>query len=235
MIVKGEQAGGYKIQDLHISERPRERLRLHGSEALSNAELIAIILGSGMKGKSVLHLAQELMVRFGSLKALSEATLEELCEVKGLGIAKSIQLKAAFSLGLKVYRQAAAPKFRIENPLHAYNLIRDELEHQKQELFMVILQDTKGSLICHEVVSVGTLSQTLVHPREVFYPAIRHKAASIIIAHNHPSGDATPSQQDLETTQSLISVGKLMGIPVHDHLIIGSGCYVSLRQHGVDF
>ena len=233
--MKVERENCYTILDLHVNERPRERLRLHGPEALSNSELIAIILGSGMRGKSVLHLAQELMGRFGSLKALSEATLEELCEIKGLGMAKSIQLKAAFSLGLKVYKQAVNPRFRIENPLHAYNLIKDELEHQKQELFMVIMQDTKGSLICHEVVSIGTLSQTLIHPREVFYPAVRHKAASIIVAHNHPSGDATPSKQDLETTQSLISVGKLIGIPLHDHLIIGAQCYVSLRQHGVNF
>jgi DNA repair protein RadC len=220
----------YSIQNMPLEERPRERLLQSGVESLSTAELIAIILGSGTKGKSVLQMSQELLSHFGSLKNLSEATVKELCQIKGLGEAKALQLKAAFGLGSKISRQAIPLKVRIENPLHVYHLLKEELENEKREFFIVILQDVKANLICHEVVAIGTLSNTLVHPREVFYPAIRHKAASLILAHNHPSGDPTPSKQDLEVTKILIEAGKLVGIPVQDHLIIGHGSYISLRQ-----
>lgn len=225
----------YSLQQLPLQERPRERLRRYGAEAISSAELIAIILGSGIKGKSVLTLAQELLARFGSLKALSEASLEELCECRGLGKAKASQLKAAFCLGIKATNHPTPPKYRISHPVHAYQLVKEELETEKQELFIVILQDLKGCVICHEIVAIGTLSEVLVHPREVFYPAIRHKAASLILAHNHPSGDPTPSKEDFHLTQNLIAMGKMMDIPVQDHLIIGQACYTSLRQQGVVF
>ncbi len=225
----------YSIQKLPEDERPRERLVRHGAESLSSAELIAIVLGSGTKEKPVLQLAQEVVTRFGSLRALADATIAELCAVKGVGMAKAMQLKAAFSLGVRASRQTISPKYQIDNPVHAYNLVKDEMEHEKRELFAVILQDTKGFVICHEIVSVGTLSSALVHPREIFYPAIRHKAASVIIVHNHPSGDISPSQEDFAITQRLIDIGKLMDIPVHDHLIIGHGGFTSLRQRGVKF
>jgi DNA repair protein RadC len=222
----------YSIQHLPEEERPRERLMHGGAESLSTVELIAIILGSGSKTKPVLQLAHELVTRFGGLRQLAEATLTELREIKGIGFAKAIQLKAAFNLGMRASRQVIKPKYRIEHPSHAYYLLKDELEHQKRELFVVILQDVKGYVICHEVVSIGSLSQTLVHPREVFYPAIRHKAASFIVAHNHPSGDPTPSPQDLELTKILLEASQLMNIPLHDHLIIGQQSYISLRQQG---
>lgn len=225
----------YSIQNLPETERPRERLLRHGPEAMATSELIAIILGSGMKGIPVLHLAQEIVSRFGNTNRLSEVSVEELCTIKGLGQAKALQLKAALSLGMRVARQAPATRFKIEHPVHAYNLIKDELENEKRELFMVILQDTKGFAIGHHVIAIGTLSNALVHPREVFHPAIKHHAASMILAHNHPSGDPTPSSQDYEVTDELIKVGRMMSIPINDHLIIGSGAYVSLRQHGVAF
>lgn len=222
----------YSIQQLPAAERPRERLQRYGPEAISTVELIAIVLGSGTKNKPVLRLAQEIMVRFESLKGISEATIEELCEIKGLGVAKAIQIKSALSLGLRASRQAVTDKYRIENPAHAYHLIKEELENEKRELFVVILQDVKGYLISHHVVGIGTLSNSLVHPREVFYPAIRHKASSIILAHNHPSGDPTPSQQDIYVTKLLVDAGKIIGIPVNDHLIIGIQKFISLRQDG---
>jgi DNA repair protein RadC len=225
----------YSILCLPQEERPRERLHRHGAEAMSTAELIAIILGSGMKGKPVLQLAHELVSKFGSLRGLAEATVAELCQVKGLGVAKAIQLKAAFSLGIRLSKQEISPRYRIESPIHAYNLIKDELETEKRELFVVILMDIKGYVIMHQVVSIGSLSQTIVHPREVFYPAIRHKAASLILGHNHPSGDPSPSQEDYEVTEALIKVGKVMSIPVQDHLIIGVGSFVSLKQKGFAF
>lgn len=225
----------YTILQLPETERPRERLLRHGPESMATAELIAIILGSGMKGRSVLELAQEIVVRFGTAQRLAEATVSELCEIKGLGQAKALQLKAAFSLGMRVSKQALSAKYRIEHPVHAYNLVKDELEREKRELFIVILQDVKGYVIGHHIVAIGTLSNTLVHPREVFYPAIRHSAASMILAHNHPSGDPTPSQQDYDVTQTLIDAGKLMGIPIYDHIVIGERAYTSLRQLGITF
>lgn len=225
----------YSILQLPENERPRERMLRYGPESMSTQELIAILLGSGIKGMPVLQLAHELLTRFGSLQKLTEATVEELCLVKGLGQAKAIQLKAAFSVGLRASRQVIAPKVRIEHPVHAYHLVKDELEMEKRELFVVILLDVRNCEICHQVVAIGTLSNTLVHPREVFYPAIRHKAASVILVHNHPSGDPSPSKEDYEVTKNLVEVGKLMGIPVNDHLIIGESSYVSLRQNGFCF
>ncbi len=225
----------YSILQLPENDRPRERLLRYGSEALSTVELIAIILGSGTKGIPILKLAQDIVVAFGDLRKISEATIEELCVIKGLGIAKAIQLKAAFNLGLRASQQSIVAKFRVDHPVHAYNLVKEQMEKEKRELIIVILQDVKGYVISNQIVSIGTLSNSLVHPREVFYPAIRHKAASVILVHNHPSGDPTPSTQDYEVTKTLIDAGKLIGIPINDHLIIGDQSYVSLRQKGVVF
>lgn len=224
----------YSMQHIPQEERPRERLVQYGPEYLSITELIAIVLGSGTKTKPVLTLAQEIVARFGDIHQLSNATISELCQVKGVGPAKAIQLKAAFSLGLRASRQTIGSRYRIENPQQAYQLIRDDLENQVREIFMVILQDTKGYVITQEIISIGDLSNVLVHPREVFYPAIRHKAAGMILAHNHPSGDPTPSPQDREITTKLIQVGQLVGIPVQDHLIVGKGRYLSLREEKVN-
>jgi DNA repair protein RadC len=228
-------ANDYSIQSLPLDERPRERLYKHGAEALSNSELLAIILGSGMRGKSVIQLSQELLTKFGGLEHLADATIEELCEVKGLGRAKAVQLRALVALAGRLSQKNQSVKVKIDHPESAYNLVREELERQKKEVFTIILMDVKGYVINQQVVSIGTLSHSLIHPREVFYPAIRHKAASILLAHNHPSGDPTPSKEDLSVTEKLIEVGKVMGIPVRDHLIIGRDRYISLRQQGVSF
>ncbi|MEM1282847.1 MAG: DNA repair protein RadC [Chlamydiota bacterium] len=228
-------ASEYSIQSLPVDERPRERLHKQGAEALSNSELLAIILGSGMRGKSVIQLSQELLSRFGGLEQLADATIEELCEVKGLGKAKAIQIRALVTLAGRLSQKTRAVKIKIEHPQSAYQLLRDQLENQKKEIFSVVMIDVKGYVINQQIISIGTLSNSLIHPREVFYPAIRHKASSILIAHNHPSGDPTPSKEDISVTKKLVEVGKLMGIPVRDHLIIGNDCYVSLRQEGVSF
>lgn len=224
------QGTPYSILNLPEMERPRERMVQNGAEALSAAELIAIILGSGTKETPVLQLAQQLIAKFGGLQQLSEATVEELCQVKGIGQAKAIQLRATFNLGIRASRQNIGLKYKIEHPIHVYNLIKDDLIAEKREVFLVILLDAKGCTLGHHVVSIGTLTEAPVHPREVFYPAIRHKAVSIILAHNHPSGDLTPSIQDRELTLQLIEAGKLIGIPVNDHIIISSQGYLSLRQ-----
>jgi len=223
----------YTVQQMPLNERPRERLFKLGPEAVSSAELLAIILGSGTKGKSVIQLSQELLVKFESLKGLAEATIEELCEIKGMGMAKAIQIKATTTIALRLSQNDSAPKCKIDNPQSAYHLIKETLENEKREIFTVVMLDTKSHLITHQVVSIGTLSRSLIHPREVFYPAIRHKAASIILAHNHPSGDPTPSKQDVEVTKMLVDAGELMGIFVNDHLIIGQGSFISMRQNKI--
>lgn len=225
----------YSLLRLPEAERPRERLMHYGSEAVSTIELLAIILGSGSKSTPVLKIAEEIMVRFESLKGVAEASVQELCQIPGLGPAKAIQVKAALTIGMRASKQTISPRVKIEHPSHAYHLIKDELEHETREVILVILLDTKGGVINHQLISIGTLSQALIHPREVFHPAIRHKAASIIIAHNHPSGEITPSKQDYDVTNTLIQVGKIIGIPVQDHLIIGHNGYTSLRQEGVQF
>jgi DNA repair protein RadC len=222
----------YSIRQLPESERPRERMMRYGPEALSAAELIALILGSGTKSAPVLQLAQEIVVRFGGLHQIADATLEELCQVKGVGVAKAIQLRAAFNLGQRLSKHTGSIKFKIEHPVHAYNLVKDDLQFEKREIFLVILQDAKGGVIGQHVIAIGTLTQTPVHPREVFYPAIRHKAASIILVHNHPSGDLTPSTEDYTLTRQLIEASRMVGIPINDHLIVSDRGYLSLRQKG---
>lgn len=225
----------YTIQHLPCEERPRERLARFGADSMSIVELLAIILGSGTKETPVLHLAQKVIAQFGTLQKLSEATINELCEVKGIGPAKAIQLKAALTLGTRASKQDVSLKYPIENPRHAYNLIKQGLEHETRELFLIVLLDVKNCHISTEIVSIGSLSKTIVHPREVFYPAIRHKAASVLLAHNHPSGDPSPSPQDLELTETLVKTGELLGIPVHDHIIVGKSKYISLREKGISF
>ncbi len=225
----------YSIQQIPEQDRPRERLLRHGAESLSSAELIAIILGSGTKTTPILQLAQDVITRFGTVKRLAEATVEELCEIKGIGPAKAIQLRASLSLGLRASNGVLPVKRRIHGPSDAYEILRGELEHEKRELFVTILVDVRGYVINHQIVSIGTLSSAPIHPREVFYPAIRHKAASILLAHNHPSGDPTPSKEDFDITKMLVEAGSLMGIPVNDHIIIAEQGYISLREKGLKF
>lgn len=225
----------YTLHDLPLEDRPRERLLQSGSDALSNAELLAIILGSGTRGKSVLQLAQEVLARFGTLENLSKATVSELCTVKGIGKAKAIQIAATLGIGKRAAMQQRTSRCHISTPTHAYHLLRDELEGQQREHFVALMLDTKGFVIAKETIGVGTLTEVLVHPREVFHPAIRHCAHSILVAHNHPSGDPTPSSQDRLLTTQLVEVGELLDIPLRDHLIIGNEGFLSLRQLGVGF
>ena len=221
------------LHDIPLEERPRERLISHGVEALSLAELLAILLSTGVQGKSVLTLAHEILAKFGTVERLLEASISELCEIKGVGKAKAIRLKAAFGIALKMSSRAVSNIFI--NSGDAYALVKDDLSRQKQEMLVVILKDVKGRLITHEKISVGTLSEVLVHPREVFYPAVRHKASSFILAHNHPSGDPTPSLADLELTRHLMRSSRIMGIGLEDHLIIGANHFVSLKEAGYFF
>jgi DNA repair protein RadC len=221
------------IKDLPLATRPRERLAHYGKEALSAIELLAIILGSGTKNRSVLQLASDLLSHFGSVKALSEASLEELKEVRGIGNAKALQLLAAFALHWRLEEEKPQPL--LDQPEKIYALIRPDLSHQKTEMLMVVMRDVRCCLIHREILSKGTLTELLLHPREVFHAAIRHRAHSIAIAHNHPSGDPTPSLKDIEMTQILAETGKMIGIRLFDHIIVGRNSFVSLRERGVKF
>lgn len=223
----------YSIQNLSPEERPRERLIKCGAEALSSAELLAIIFGSGTRAAPVLQLSQALLAHFGDLQKLSEASLAELCQVKGIGPGKALQLKAAINLGVRAARQTSSQKYRIDHPLHAYHLVKERLEKETREICLVILQDHKGFVVGQHIVALGALADASFHPREIFYPAIRHCAASIILVHNHPSGDPTPSEEDIVTTKALIAASKIVAIPLNDHLVIGKQSFISLRQAGL--
>ncbi len=220
------------LKALPIQERPRERLVRDGVGALSIPELLAIVLGSGTSGKSVLALASELMERFGGLDRLLEASIVELMQIKGIGKAKAIQLRAVFGIALKCRKPVSLENYSITSPEDAYQLAQAEIAHVPQEVLLVILRDVRGKFIHQEQVSMGTLSQVLVHPREVFFPAVRYKAHSLIIAHNHPSGDPTPSNADLELTRTLIQSSRVMGIGLDDHLIVCRNGYISLKERG---
>ena len=221
------------LAELPKEERPRERLFSHGADTLSLTELLAICLGSGRRGLSALALAEELIVSFGGLGQLMEATVEELTAIKGIGKAKAAQLKAIFALAKRRGKQAGTAKYLVRTPDDAHTLIRPYFREQKKEVAIAVFRDVRGFAFHDEVVSIGTLSEVLVHPREVFYLAIRHRAYSVILAHNHPSGDPGPSKQDLEVTKLLAASGRLVGVPLDDHLIVGRMSYISLWQRGL--
>lgn len=220
------------LKSLPAEERPRERMERDGMDSLSHVELIAIVLGSGMQGKSVLDLSKEMLQHFGGFEKLLDASIVELMQIKGIGKAKAILLKAVFGLALKCKKPCYSDKYSISSAREAYDLAQAEIAHIPQEVLLVILRDVRGNLIHFEQVSMGTLSQVLVHPREVFYPAVRYKAHSLIIAHNHPSGDPKPSQADLELTRALIQAGHVMCIGLDDHLIVCRDRFISLHEMG---
>jgi DNA repair protein RadC len=219
------------LKCLPLQDRPRERLARYGSDALSTIELLAILLGSGTQSRSVLQLASDLLGHFGSLTALADASLEELKLVKGIGEAKAIQLKAVFGLLLRIEAKKQAPL--LDTPESVYELIRTEMAPQQIETLMVILRDVRRGYLHREIISKGTLTQLLMHPREIFHLAIRHRAHSLIVAHNHPSGDPTPSHRDLEMTHLLAAAGKVVGIELSDHIIVGWEGFVSFFQKGL--
>lgn len=221
------------IRDVPEEERPRERMKRFGAEALSNSELLAILLRTGVKGQSVLQLSDQIINRAGSLRALLEMDLEELKGIKGVGEAKAIQIKAGLELGRRLSRGNLLERVRITGPQDAADYMMDALRYLHQEHFVALYLNTKNQVIGQETLFVGTLNSSLVHPREVFREAIRKSAASLILLHNHPSGDPTPSKEDLDVTKRLVESGRLLGIEVLDHLVIGDGTYVSLKERGL--
>ncbi|MEW5785821.1 MAG: DNA repair protein RadC [Bacillota bacterium] len=221
------------IKDLPLEERPREKLKLLGAEALSNAELLAVLLRTGSARESALQLAGRLLSRSRSLRALPDLTLEEMEQIKGLGPAKAVMIKAALELGRRLATTPREEAGSITNPRQAAELFMEDLRYKKKEYFKVLLLDTKNHIISREEVSVGSLNASIVHPREIFGTPLRKSAASVILVHNHPSGDPSPSQEDLEVTRRLVDAGNILGVAVRDHIIIGDGCFFSFKEKGL--
>ena len=223
----------FTVHDLPKPERPRERLQRFGPEALSSQELLALIIGRGVSQKSVMNIAQELMTRFGSIKALSNATIEELSLIRGIGIAKAAQLKASFELAKRQELERDLDDYQITDPESVVRAVRTSITDKAKEHFKLILLNTRNRIIRIATISVGTLNASLVHPREVFKEALIHNAFSVILAHNHPSGDCEPSEEDLRITKRLKDAGKIMGVEVLDHLIVTNTGYFSFKGKGL--
>jgi DNA repair protein RadC len=227
-----------RIKDLPAHERPRERLIAEGADKLSNADLIAILLRTGRQGQSVLQIAQQLLAQYGTLDRLSRATWQDLCTVKGIGRDKAATLAAAFRLASNMAREIRTEAPLLDTPERVADLLREDNRAYQVEYFQVILLNTRRRLISVVPLSQGTLDSILVHPREVFRSAISAGAAALILVHNHPSGDPTPSEADIKVTRDLIRAGQLLKIDVLDHVILGHRTtererdFVSLRELG---
>jgi DNA repair protein RadC len=227
-----------RIKDMALQDRPRERLAAHGAEALSNPDLIAILLRTGTRGYSALDIARQLLARYATLDRLARASLDELRQVPGVGRDKAIALKSAFTLAARMARELPREAPLLDTPERVADLLREENRLLGVECFQVVLLNTRRRLIQVERITQGTLDTILVHPREVFRLAIAANAAALVLVHNHPSGDPTPSEADIKVTRDLIRAGQLLKIEVVDHIILGRRTterakdFVSLRELG---
>jgi DNA repair protein RadC len=220
------------IKDVPKEERPRERLLKYGASALSNQELLAIIFGHGSKNESVMSLAQRVLIHFEGLPLLKDATVEELMAIRGIGKVKAIHLIACLELGKRIHSFKPSEKYVIRSPEDGAGFVMEELRHLNQEHFVVLFLNTKNQVIHQQTIFIGSLNASIVHPREIFREAVKRSSASIICAHNHPSGDPTPSQEDIQVTRRLSECGKMIGIELLDHIVIGDRKYVSLKEKG---
>ncbi len=229
--------GSLKIHELPSEERPREKLAAHGAGALSDSELIAILLRTGLPGANAIDVARQLLTRYGSLGGLARCTVAELSEIKGVGPAKGVQLAAAFGLATRLARERLS-KQKMDTPALINDLLGDELRALHRESLRVVLLDTKLRLLRIEEISLGSLNESTAHPREILRPAIIHAAYAFVLVHNHPSGDPSPSDADRRTTIRLAEAARLLQITFLDHVIIGAGHdgrqpWFSFREAGV--
>ncbi|MEY2411248.1 MAG: repair protein RadC [Verrucomicrobiota bacterium] len=227
-----------RIHDLPAQDRPRERFLAQGADKASKVDLIAILLRTGLKGMSALHVAEQILNRFRTLECLARASIEELCEIKGVGPDKAVTLKAAFTLARQMAAELRNESPLVDTPERVADLVREQLRHVTRETFLAVLLNTRRRLIKIEELSNGTLDTILVHARDVFRAAILANAAAIVIIHNHPSGDPSPSESDIKVTRDLIRAGQLLKIELLDHVILGRATqerikdWVSLKELG---
>ncbi|MBO8163821.1 MAG: DNA repair protein RadC [Brevibacillus sp.] len=220
------------MKNVPVYERPRERLIRQGTAPLSDAELLAILLRTGHQRETCYQLAQRLLTAFGSLYGISQASHQELMKIKGIGPVKAVELHAAFELGRRLAQSVRKEGAPVRMPCDVVELMMPEMRHLTQEHFVCLYLNTKNQIISKQTVFVGSLDASIVHPREVYREAVRRSSASVICLHNHPSGDPTPSREDIAVTRILRDAGELIGITLLDHVIIGDGCFVSLKEQG---
>jgi len=218
------------IKELPEEERPREKLVKYGAEKLSNAELLAVIIRLGMAKRTAVELAQDVLNFFDGLKGLVDLKVEELVSLKGIGEVKSSQIIALIELSKRIHASSYTEKPVIQNPQNVVSLIMPKLRFLKQEVFGAVLLDIKNKVIAAPIISKGGLNSSIVHPREVFKIAIKRSSASIILYHNHPSGEPCPSQDDIKITKRLIEAGEIIGIKILDHIIIGDNKFKSMKE-----
>lgn len=223
------------IRDMAEHDRPRERLIQVGPGAISSAELLAIVLRTGSGGENVLRLAERLLIRFGSIPGLAKATIPELMTVKGIGQAKAVEIKAALEIGRRLMASAPEEKPRVSSPADAANLLMSEMMFLEQEHLRLILLDTRNRVLGTPNIYVGSLNTSVIRIGELFRAAIKANAAAFIVAHNHPSGDPSPSPEDVNVTRQLVAAGKLLDLEVLDHIVIGHQRFVSLKERGLGF
>lgn len=230
-----ESKAAYRITDLAEEERPRERLAHNGANALSKAELLAILLRVGVQGLNSVQLGEKILHDLGGLSGIQRASFEEVCKIDGVGPAKAAQLKAAIELGRRLVLETPELNAAISSPGDAAELVRYEMQGLPQEQLWVILLDTRNKKIAVEKIYIGSLNSSMVRVGELFKAAVQRNAASIILAHNHPSGDPSPSPEDIALTRSAVQAGKLLDVEVLDHLVIGQGRFTSMKEKGMGF
>ena len=223
----------FKMKDLSVEDRPRERLCSMGAQVLSNAELLAVLIGSGTKERSALRIAEEMTREEGLYRQVARwQRVQEFSHIKGLGNARAARILAAMELGRRIACASAVESAHITSPCDGAQYLMGRLRNETHEKFVVLLLNTKNRVIKTEQIAEGSLTSAIVHPREVFAPAVVAHAACILVAHNHPSGDPHPSAEDRNLTHALEEAGNILGIPLLDHLVIGDGCYYSFKEHG---
>jgi DNA repair protein RadC len=222
----------YMLRELPADERPRERMQRQGPAALSHAELLAILLRTGTRNESAVRLAERILNECGGLRRFAERSWDELTHIRGIGPVKALQLQASIELGRRVARSRLPETVRITRPQDAADLLMEEMRHLREEHFVCLFLNTKNQVIGRQTLSIGSLNASVVHPREVYRAAIRRSSASILCAHNHPSGDPTPSSEDIQLTRRLAEAGELIGIELLDHLVIGDNRFISLKETG---
>lgn len=218
------------IAEMPVANRPRERLIQYGEGALSDQELLAIVLRTGGREKNVMHLALQCLNHFGSLYELKMASLEEMQTIKGVGPIKAVELKAVVELGTRLAKANQVKLGKVTSSMEIGQMMIEELKDLRQEHLLALFLNTKNEVIKKETLFIGSLNQSIAHPREIFHAAVKYSAARIILVHNHPSGDTYPSENDIEFTKRVVECGQLMGIELLDHLIIGHQTYSSLKE-----